>query len=139
QEHCHETLVKIGAYILGEFGHLIADQPRCSPIEQLIALQSKLAPSASDTRAMILSCFIKFVNLFPEIKPQLLGMFELYTHTLDSELQQRACEYLALARMPTDDLLRTVCDEMPPFPERESALLSRLHHKHANTSDRRTW
>lgn len=139
QEHCHETLVKIGAYILGEFGHLIADQPRCSPIEQLIALQSKLAPCASDTRAMILSCFIKFVNLFPEIKPQLLGMFELYTHTLDSELQQRACEYLALARMPTDDLLRTVCDEMPPFPERESALLSRLHHKHANTSDRRTW
>lgn len=139
QEHCHETLVKIGAYILGEFGHLIADQPRCSPIEQFLALQGKLAACTSGTRAMILSCFIKFVNLFPEIKPQLLGMFELYTHTLDSELQQRACEYLALARMPTDDLLRTVCDEMPPFPERESALLSRLHMKHGTSSDKRTW
>lgn len=138
-DHCHETLVKIGAYILGEFGHLVADQPRCSPIEQFLALQRKLSACSSSTRAMILSCFIKFVNLFPEIKPQLVHVFEIYSHTLDSELQQRACEYLKLATLPTDDLLRTLCDEMPPFPERESALLSRLHQKHANTSDRRTW
>ncbi|KAG6035210.1 hypothetical protein E4U41_006163 [Claviceps citrina] len=138
-DHCHETLVKIGAYIMGEFGHLVADQPRCSPIEQFMALQGKLSACSPSTRAMILSCFIKFVNLFPEIKPQLLHVFEVYSHNLDSEMQQRACEYLTLATMPTDDLLRTVCDEMPPFPQRESALLSRLHQKHANTSDRRTW
>ncbi|KAG6003732.1 hypothetical protein E4U21_001785 [Claviceps maximensis] len=138
-DHCHETLVKIGAYIMGEFGHLVADQARCSPIEQFVALQGKLSGCSPSTRAMILSCFVKFVNLFPEIKPQLLHTFEVYSHTLDSEMQQRACEYLTLANMPTDDLLRTVCDEMPPFPERESALLSRLHQKHANTSDRRTW
>ncbi|CAM1504175.1 Fc.00g017660.m01.CDS01 [Cosmosporella sp. VM-42] len=138
-DHCHETLVKIGAYILGEFGHLIADQPKCSPIEQFMALQGKLSACSSGTRAMILSCFIKYVNLFPEIKPQLVRVFEYHSHNLDSELQQRACEYLTLAVMPTDDLLRTLCDEMPPFPERQSALLSRLHQKHANTSDRRTW
>ncbi|KAF4453615.1 hypothetical protein F53441_3760 [Fusarium austroafricanum] len=138
-DHCHETLVKIGAYILGEFGHLVADQPRCSPIEQFMALQSKLTGCSSSTRAMILSCFIKYVNLFPEIKPQLVHVFDFHSHNLDSELQQRACEYLTLVNMPTDDLLRTVCDEMPPFPERQSALLSRLHQKHANTSDRRTW
>ncbi|KAK4167422.1 putative AP-2 complex subunit alpha [Cladorrhinum sp. PSN259] len=139
QDHCHETLVKIGAYILGEFGHLIAEEKGCSPIEQFLALQGKLPACSSTSRAMILSCFVKFVNLFPEIKPQLVNVFNVYSHTLDSELQQRACEYLTLASMPTDDLLRTVCDEMPPFPERESALLSRLHRKHANTSDKRTW
>ncbi|KAK3343815.1 adaptin N terminal region-domain-containing protein [Lasiosphaeria hispida] len=139
QDHCHETLVKIGAYILGEFGHLIAEEKGCSPIEQFLALQSKLPACSSSTRAMILSCFIKFVNLFPEIKPQLVGVFNVYSHTLDSELQQRACEYLTLASLPSDDLLRTLCDEMPPFPERQSALLSRLHQKHANTSDKRTW
>lgn len=138
-EHCHETLVKIGGYILGEFGHLIAEEPNCSPIEQFMALYNKLHGCSSTTRAIILSCFIKFVNLFPEIKPQLLNVFRAYSHTLDSELQQRACEYLALASLPTDDLLRTVCDEMPPFPERQSALLSRLHQRHAGTSDKRTW
>jgi AP-2 complex subunit alpha len=138
-DHCHETLVKIGGYILGEFGHLIAEDKGCSPIEQFLALQGKLQGCSSSTRAIILSCFIKFVNLFPEIKQQLLMVFRAYSHTLDSELQQRACEYLALASLPTDDLLRTVCDEMPPFPERQSALLSRLHQKHAGTSDKRTW
>jgi AP-2 complex subunit alpha len=138
-DHCHETLVKIGGYILGEFGHLIAEDKGCSPIEQFLALQSKLQGCSSSTRAILLSCFIKFVNLFPEIKPRLMYVFQAYSHTLDSELQQRACEYLALASLPTDDLLRTVCDEMPPFPERQSALLSRLHQKHANTSDKRTW
>lgn len=138
-DQCHETLVKIGSYLLGEFGHLIADTPKSSPIEQMIALQQKFNGCSLGTKAMILSSFIKFVNLFPEIKPQLLQAFEAYSHTLDSELQQRACEYLALAKRPTDDLLRTVCDEMPPFPERTSALLSRLHSKHAATTDKRTW
>ncbi|KAL3426696.1 hypothetical protein PVAG01_00205 [Phlyctema vagabunda] len=138
-DHCHETLVKIGGYILGEFGHLIAEDKGCSPIEQFMALQGKLQGCSSSTRAIILSSFIKFVNLFPEIKPRLMYVFQAYSHTLDSELQQRACEYLALASLPSDDLLRTVCDEMPPFPERQSALLSRLHQKHAGTSDKRTW
>lgn len=138
-DHCHETLVKIGGYILGEFGHLIAEDKGSSPIEQFLALESKLQGCSSSTRAIILSCFIKFVNLFPEIKPRLMYVFEAYSHSLDSELQQRACEYLSLASLPTDDLLRTVCDEMPPFPERQSALLSRLHQKHAGTGDRRTW
>ena len=138
-EHCHETIVRIGSYLLGEFGHLIADRPDCSPIEQFMVLQSKLPSCSIGTRAMILSCFVKFVNLFPEIKPQLLEVFRAYTHSLDPELQQRACEYLALIMLPTDDLLRTVCDEMPAFPERASVLLSRLHSKQVSTSDRRTW
>ncbi|TKA74219.1 hypothetical protein B0A55_06295 [Friedmanniomyces simplex] len=139
QEHCHETLVKIGSYILGEFGHLIADHKGCSPIEQFMALQGKFPACSPTTRAMILSAFVKFVNLFPEIKAQLLAAFGVYSHSLDSELQQRACEYLGMATMETDELLRTVCDEMPPFPERASALLSRLDKKSSAAGDKRTW
>ncbi|PYH79496.1 Adaptor protein complex AP-2 alpha subunit [Aspergillus uvarum CBS 121591] len=136
---CHESLVKIGCYVLGEFGHLIADSQGSSPIEQFLALQAKMITSTDNTRAMILSSFIKFVNLFPEIKPQLLHIFRLYSHSPDSELQQRAFEYLSLATLPTDDLLRTVCDEMPPFSERASILLSRLHQKTAGATEKKTW
>ncbi|KAI9044228.1 AP-2 complex subunit alpha [Aspergillus affinis] len=136
---CHESLVKIGCYVLGEFGHLIADNQGSSPIEQFLALQAKMITSTDNTRAMILSSFVKFVNLFPEIKPQLLHIFKLYSHSPDSELQQRAFEYLSLATLPTDDLLRTVCDEMPPFSERASILLSRLHQRTAGTTDKKTW
>ena len=133
----HESLIRIGAYILGEFGHLIADAPGCSPIEQFMALYNKLQTCATDTRAIILSCFIKFVNLFPEIKQQVVNVFQQFSNVLDSELQQRACEYLALASLPSDELLRTVFDEMPPFPERASALLTRVHVKHSVSTDKR--
>ncbi|KAA8650073.1 hypothetical protein EYZ11_008746 [Aspergillus tanneri] len=136
---CHESLVKIASYVLGEFGHLIADNQGSSPIEQFLALQAKMITSTDNTRAMILSSFVKFVNLFPEIKPQLLHIFKLYSHSPDSELQQRAFEYLSLATLSSDDLLRTVCDEMPPFSERASILLSRLHQKTAGTTDKKTW
>ncbi|KZZ89014.1 AP-2 complex subunit alpha [Ascosphaera apis ARSEF 7405] len=139
KRECHDSLVKIGGYILGEFGHLIADNPGCSPIEQCMALQARMTYCSDNTRALLLSSFIKFVNLFPEIKPQMIYIFKLYSRSADSELQQRACEYLKLATMPTDDLLRTVCDEMPPFSERTSVLLSRLHQKSAGTSEKRTW
>ena len=138
-DNCHDTLVKIGGYILGEFGHLIAENKGCSPIEQFMALQSKMMSASDTTRALLLSSFVKFVNLFPEIKPQLHQMFQFYSYSPDSELQQRACEYLALTSLPTDDLLRSVCDEMPPFSERASVLLSRLHKKSVGTSERRTW
>ncbi|RMJ24861.1 Adaptin domain-containing protein [Aspergillus sp. HF37] len=136
---CHESLVKIGCYALGEFGHLIADNQGSSPIEQFLALQAKMITSTDTTRAMILSSFVKFVNLFPEIKPHLLQMFRLYSHSPDSELQQRAFEYLSMATLPSDDLLRTVCDEMPPFSERASILLSRLHQGTGGTGDKKTW
>lgn len=138
-ENCHDSLVKIGGYILGEFGHLIADNKGSSPIEQLMLLQTKMISAPDPTRALLLSTFVKFVNLFPEIKPQLLQMFQFYSHSPDSELQQRACEYLTITTLPTDDLLRTICDEMPPFSERASILLQRLHKKSAGMSERRTW
>lgn len=138
-EQCHDTLIRIAGYILGEFGHLIAETAGCTPIEQFLALQSKLPSASTPAKAITLSCFIKFANLFPEIKPQLLMAFRGFSHSLDPELQQRAAEYRALAMMPSDDLLRTVCDEMPPFPERSSQLLTRLHQKHSSAGDRRTW
>ncbi|TKY89433.1 hypothetical protein EX895_001964 [Sporisorium graminicola] len=136
---CHENMIKVGGYILGEFGHLIANDPGASPIEQFHTLHSRSHLCSQSTRALLLSTYVKWLNLFPEIREQILYVLNRYRHVLDAELQQRACEYVALAEMPDDDLLQTVCDEMPPFAERSSLLLSRLHKKHTDTEDKRTW
>lgn len=139
-QQCHENMVKVGGYILGEFGHLIANEQGCSPIEQFHALHSKINICTAPTRALLLTTYLKWVNLFPEIKEHLINIFRRYTHVLDAELQQRACEYLALATRDDDDeLLQAVCDEMPVFPERESALISRLHSRGDKAQDKRTW
>lgn len=135
----NETMLKVGGYILGEFGHLIANHPGCSPIEQFTAVHSKFNLCSLQTRALLLTTYVKFVNLFPEIKGQVLAVFNQYRYVLDSELQQRACEYLAISTMPTDDMLQTVCEEMPPFPERESTLLLKLNQKIGDTEDKRVW
>ncbi|KAF7985387.1 hypothetical protein HWV62_6641 [Athelia sp. TMB] len=136
----HESLVKVGGYILGEYGHLIANEAGYSPLEQFQILHHKSQFCIASTRSLLLSTYIKWVNVFPEIKPQLVNIFERYRHVLDAELQQRACEFYALASRPDDDeLLQNVCEEMPPFPARESALLGRLNQKHGDTGDKRTW
>lgn len=127
-------------YILGEYGHLIANEAGYSPIEQFHILHSKSQFCVAATRALLLSTYIKWVNVFPEIKPQLLNIFDRYRHVLDAELQQRACEYYALAERPDDDeFLQNVCEEMPPFPPRVSALLGSLSKKHEDTGNKRTW
>ncbi|TFY69241.1 hypothetical protein EVJ58_g516 [Rhodofomes roseus] len=132
----HESLVKVGGYILGEYGHLIANESGYNPIEQFQVLHSKSQFCAAPTRALLLSTYIKWVNVFPEIKPQLVNVFERYRHVLDVDLQQRACEFYALASRPEDDeLLQNVCEEIPPFPPRESALLGRLKTKGGDKSD----
>jgi AP-2 complex subunit alpha len=127
-------------YVLGEYGHLIVNEEGYSPIEQLQVLHTKSQFCTAPTRALLLTTYIKWVNVFPEIKPQLINIFERYRHVLDSELQQRACEFYALASRPDDDeLLQNICEEIPPFPPRESALLSRLNKKLGATEDKRTW
>lgn len=136
---CHENLIKVGAYVLGEYGHQIANEAGASPIEQFHALHSRSHLCSQPTRALLLSTYIKWLNLFPEIREQILYVLNRYRHVLDAELQQRACEYVALAERPDEELLQAVCDEMPPFPEKSSLLLSRLQKKHGDTNDKRTW
>lgn len=111
---CHENLVKVGGFVLGEFGHLIVNDNDCSPIEQFSAIHSKFNLASSSTRAMLFTTYVKFVNLFPEIKDEVLLVFVQFSEILDPELQQRACEYLALIQMPSETLLQAICDEMPP-------------------------
>lgn len=119
---------------------MIANEPGYSPIEQFQLLHSKSQFCIAATRSLLLTTYVKWVNVFPEIKPQLTNIFDRYRHVLDAELQQRACEYFALASRPEDDdFLPNVCEEMPPFPPRVSALLGRLNRKHGDTEDKRTW
>ncbi|KAK7477193.1 hypothetical protein BaRGS_00031578, partial [Batillaria attramentaria] len=116
---CHENMVKVGGYILGEFGNLIAGDPRSSP----------------NTRGLLLSTYIKFINLFPEIKQNIQDVLRSDNNLRnpDVELQQRAIEYLQLSTITSADVLATVLEEMPPFPERESSILAKLKKKKPTT------
>lgn len=76
------------------------------------------------TRALLLSTYIKFINLFPEIRSTIQDVFRQHSNlrSADAELQQRASEYLQLSIVASPDVLATVLEEMPSFPERDSIL-----------------
>uniref|UniRef100_A0A1L8DVR8 AP-2 complex subunit alpha n=1 Tax=Nyssomyia neivai TaxID=330878 RepID=A0A1L8DVR8_9DIPT len=128
---CHENMVKVGGYILGEFGNLIAGDSRSAPMVQFKLLHSKYHLCSSMTRALLLSTYIKFINLFPEIRSTIQEVFKQHSNlrSADAELQQRASEYLQLSIVASTDVLATVLEEMPSFPERESSILAVLKKK----------
>lgn len=128
---CHENMVKVAGYILGEFGNLIAGDQRSSPLIQFQLLHSKYHLCSASTRALLLTTYVKFINLFPEIKMDIQNILRSNSNIrcADSELQQRAVEYLNLSQIASPDVLATVLEEMPPFPERESSILAILKRK----------
>ena len=128
---CHENMVKVAGYILGEFGNLIAGDPRSSPRIQFNLLHSKYHLCSLSTRALLLTTYVKFINLFNEIKPDIQAVLATDSNirNSDAELQQRAAEYLALSKVASPDTLATILEEMPPFPERESSILAILKKK----------
>ncbi len=128
---CHENMVKVGGYILGEFGNLIAGDSRSSPLIQFELLHSKYHLCTPQTRCLLLSTYVKFINLFNEIKPQIQDVLrqDANIRSADAEIQQRTIEYLKLAEVVDTDVLATVLEEMPAFPERESSILSSILQK----------
>lgn len=67
------------------------------------------------TRALLLNTYVKFANLFPEIKPRIEAVLQQSSNIRnpDAELQQRSIEYLKLSQIATADVLATVLEEMP--------------------------
>ena len=80
-----------------------------SPLVQFQLLHSKFHLCSVPTRALILSTYmyIKFINLFPEIKPQIQQILSSDSQSQNGsqELQQRAIEYLQLSTIVTPDVL----------------------------------
>lgn len=73
---CHENAVKVAAYVLGEYADLIANDPGSSPAQMLNVLHSKFGLVSQSTRAIMLTTYIKFLNLFPEIKREILEILD---------------------------------------------------------------
>lgn len=100
-------MIKVGGYVLGEFGNLIAGDSRSGPMVQFELLHNKFPFCSIGTRALLLSTYIKFINLYPEIKSHIQGIFEQDTQSrnADLEVQQRAIEYLKLSHLASGDLM----------------------------------
>lgn len=133
----HETMVKVSAYLLGEYSHLLSRRPGCSPKEIFTVIYDKLPTVSTATIAIIFSTFAKILmHTQPpdlELQNQIWGVFNRYGSCIDVEIQQRAVEYFALSRKGA--ALADILAEMPKFPERQSALLKKAEDTEVDTAE----
>lgn len=124
---CHETAVRVAAYILGEFGFLIAERPGMSGDDQFRILHQHWATSDNQTRAILMSTYAKLANLYEECRPLVAPVFARSTNHVDVEIQQRAAEYSAMREAFSPEAVEDLLREMPPFEDnKQSALEQRL-------------
>uniref|UniRef100_A0A6A7G4W7 AP-2 complex subunit alpha n=2 Tax=Hirondellea gigas TaxID=1518452 RepID=A0A6A7G4W7_9CRUS len=131
-EHVHENAVKIGGYILGEFGHLLQE---VSTEEQFEVLSAQFSTSSPSTKALLLSTYMKMANMNENLVDRVSKEFKKCRTDADSEIQQRACEYLAMSKHPDKELMNSVWETMPDFPDRESALEKKGRGKSRSTDE----
>ncbi|XP_054815733.1 AP-2 complex subunit alpha-1-like [Prosopis cineraria] len=133
----HETMVKVSAYILGEFGHLLARRPGCSPKELFSIIHEKLPSISTSSIPILLSTYAKILMHAqppdPELQNQIWAIFNKYGSCIDVEIQQRAVEYLTLSGKGA--ALMDILAEMPKFPERQSALIKKAEDTELDTAE----
>ncbi|XP_065039186.1 AP-2 complex subunit alpha-2 isoform X3 [Musa acuminata AAA Group] len=133
----HETMVKVSAYLLGEYNHLLARRTGCTPKEIFIIINEKLPTVTTSTVAILLSTYAKILMHNhppdPELQEQIWSIFRKYESYIDVEIQQRAVEYIALCNKGA--ALVDVLAEMPKFPERQSALLKKAEVAEVDTAE----
>lgn len=123
----HESTIKVAGYILGEFGHLLEN---VSGKEQFNALHKHFQTATVETKALLLSTYMKLTNLYPEeLLQDVVAVFKSYNAAVDPELQQRAVEYEVMATYDDQDLIGQIWEAMPDFPERESNLMKKVRAK----------
>ena len=124
---CHETTVCVAAYVLGEFGFLIAERAGMSGEEQFHVLHQHWFNVSKTTRAILISTYAKLANLYEECRPLVAPVFAKCKNSSDVEVQQRSAEYASMREAFSPEAVEDLLREMPPFEDkRRSALELRL-------------
>ncbi|OBA21395.1 Adaptor protein complex AP-2 alpha subunit [Metschnikowia bicuspidata var. bicuspidata NRRL YB-4993] len=133
-----ESIFKVAAFVLGEFGHkLVASEPAGSHFglaNQFQVLLSAYLASSVHTRPLIMNAFLKFVMHFPheDFVPDVLDLFDAESSSLDLEIQTRAHEYLKVATLLTSGneadaaFAASLVQPLPPFESSENKLITHL-------------
>ena len=120
----------MAAYVLGEFGFLVAERPGMSGEEQFRILHQHWATCDPQTRAILISTYAKLANLYEECRPLVAPVFARCKNSVEVEIQQRSAEYAAMREAFSPEAVEDLLREMPPFEDkRQSALEQRLREK----------
>ena len=116
----HEMMVKIGAYVLSEFGPLIYDQPGKQAMKQFELIHKHFFNVSQTARGMILTAYMKMLSASPALKKQIVPILKQYRDFWDEDIQQRVCEYLTMIEVSEQgeqEFVKEALDLMPNFSD----------------------
>lgn len=133
-ENVHETMVKLGASVLPEFGHHIADAPGKSFSDQFDALNQHFSTSSASSKAMILTSLMKFSLQEELVREKAVQTFKRYATSWDEDIQQRSIEYVRMLKLIDQDeryktFVESTFDPLPTYPDHmqsTSVLIKRM-------------
>jgi len=131
-KYAHDSVVAVAAYLLGEIGVTICELPGMSGHDQFMLLNQHFITCSAKVQSIILSAFMKLLNLYPEqTADEINAVFTKYSTNANLELQQRSCEYLALPSLGAD-AMENVMNPMPPFEmsDKSNVLLTMVGTSH---------
>lgn len=67
----HETMIKIGAYVLSEFGYTVAELEGKSMRHQFSLLDFHFYLSSNQTKAILLTNYMKMLKVQPSLKHEI--------------------------------------------------------------------
>ncbi|KAM9913207.1 hypothetical protein OXX69_001847 [Metschnikowia pulcherrima] len=133
-----ENIIKVASFIIGEFGHTLAEsedaESHFGVANQFRILSSSYSASGIHIRPLIMNAFLKFIMRYPneEFVPDIIDLFDAETSSLDLEIQTRAHEYLKVATLFTSGneadiaLASALVQPIPPFESKENKLIGQL-------------
>lgn len=103
----HDALIKLGCYILAEFGKTIVAPPYRTATHLFEVINRHFSTASIEAKCMMISSYAKLAHTFRELRETVMPIFEFHTEHIDPDLQQRASDYLLLFRAdPSVEALR---------------------------------
>ncbi|KAG5510867.1 hypothetical protein JKF63_06368 [Porcisia hertigi] len=132
-----EVMIRVAAFLLGEFGYQIALNAESSPMSQLTLLIQQLSFSSVVTQCIIISTFFKFYTLYDDVsvRDHIMRIMQEYTNSPHPELQQRATEFIALVKFARMELLEKLFEPIPPFRDDANALINQVKQLKSSVKD----
>lgn len=136
--HEPENLVKVRAFVIGEFGHKLAaaepQNPKFTEESQFRILFDSYMSATPMARPILMNALLKFVMHYPDASfvPDIFDLFEAESTSLEVEIQTRALEYLKVAKLFVSgnasdvSLAQALLQPLPPFESKRNRLISQL-------------
>mmetsp|Transcript_20300 Transcript_20300/g.19229 ORF Transcript_20300/g.19229 Transcript_20300/m.19229 type:complete len:159 (+) Transcript_20300:772-1248(+) len=96
-------MIKIAAYVLQEFGHLTQSIDGKGFEQQFAIIHKHFYNVSSTGRAILFTTYMKLALQCPSVKVKVISVFEQYQDYWEEDIQQRACEYLAILKLSEQD------------------------------------